>query len=269
MTGLSEVALSGTFMAISGLSLIILSIVLGWWLRGKQPPQVVFASSSTERVGDQVGELSHLTNQVLVNQRNMATQLGDLVTLVQLLSHRVEGGSKPVEAGAGVLRSDRSTALPQSSARVVDDFADFFTDRMTPPAHSVAVAIDMHRQAESSATLEAAIGEFLRSADSREFDNAAVTRFFAERDAVASFLLELDNRWALVAVHSRGTDSRAFAIPAIRVGMRQVDLQPYFDLINYNGFDPIRGTQVLKAALLARTPSGWATAEKGIIDGSR
>src|SRR5205823_2421521 len=81
---------------------------------------------------------------------------------------------------------------------------------------------------------ESAAAEFLVYVDSKEFDNAAVQRFFAERGAAASFVLEFDNRWAMLAVHGITSDATAVGIPAIRVGMRQIDVQQYFDFVNYN-----------------------------------
>jgi hypothetical protein len=73
----------------------------------------------------------------------------------------------------------------------------------------------------------------------------------------------------MIAVHRGSNDRRAVGIPAIRVGMRQIDLQPYFDFVSYNGVDPIRSSQVVRLASLTRDSGKWVTTQKGIIDGSR
>lgn len=238
------------------LSLIGLGTLAGWWARGRRHRIDRWKHyEQPNPAEDDLIAVRHLSQETFATQRRMASQLNDLATRVELLSRQVENpvtpAIQPQPPGGITADWERSSDDRNINARLVQRTT-------TAPQHNVDWAL-----------IEAAANEFLAAADSREFDNAAVGTFFAERGAAVSFVLQLDNRWAMIAIHPLKSEGAAIGIPAIRIGMRQIDLQPYFDFVSYNGLDPIRGTQLVRLAHLTRTSGKWTATQKGTIDGSK
>jgi hypothetical protein len=271
---------------------LVIGGLCGWWARGRRRQRS--RSIGDSRTFADVDDLMSMSQQVLTSQRSISTQLNELGSRIEILSHEFLASQRRLATQLHDVAASKEPLDRWSEAAVkpvvdIDRRPGGVTSGYRPARQSYDTTIDAPRDAiertggfgsrsapildrthlEGSDSIESAVAEFLVSVDSKEFDNAAVTRFFAERGMVASFVLEFENRWAMIAVHAPSTDATAVGIPAIRVGMRQIDVQPYFDFVNYNGLDPIRGTQVVRVARLARMSGKWTTTQKGIIDGSR
>jgi hypothetical protein len=278
------------YLIIAAVVLLVGAGALGWWWgRGRRPSRdSEHVYRSIENDTDDLTTMTDLFHELRTTQRNMSAQLNELGSRIEILSHEFLAGQRRVEEQVGNLTAQRAphteVEVPARQRTTNDSRVDSGPTPYRPPIlridpeRSIASRSSNPNVASGSAgvsttsdsdLLESAASAFLLSADSKEFDNAAVTRFFAERGASASFVLEAENRWAMIAVHSARADSRAVGIPAIRVGMRQIDLKPYFDFVNYNGLDPIRSAQVVRLAGLSRLSGTWTTTQKGIIDGSR
>jgi hypothetical protein len=255
-----------SYMAVS----LAIGALCGWWARGKRRRSGRLSGGDRMLVDDDdLIALRDLSQEVLATQRGMVAQLNELAAHVELVGRRIEAlvrspGNIDSRSGAVVSREIQ----PRQTDGSRPDSAKIGGERDAGLRIAPAQTRDLG-SADDWSSIEAAAREFLISVDSKEFDNVAVGRFFAERETAASFVLQFENRWAVIAVHSPTTDIRALGIPAIRVAMRQIDLQPYFDFVNYNGLDPIRGAQVVRLAHLTRASGKWTTTQKGIIDGSR
>jgi hypothetical protein len=62
-------------------------------------------------------------------------------------------------------------------------------------------------------------------------------------------------------------DSEGLVVPNMRRPMGRIDLSPFFDFVDYNGVDPLRGEKVGGFARVTRAGSGWSVTKKGVIHG--
>lgn len=62
-------------------------------------------------------------------------------------------------------------------------------------------------------------------------------------------------------------DNEGLVIPNMRRPMGRIDLGPFFDVVNYNGIDPLRGEKVGDFARVIRTGGRWTVTTRGRIQG--
>jgi hypothetical protein len=199
---------------------------------------------------DDMPTVLHLVQEALRGQREIVSGMNELRMLFEVMTRQLQ------ELRSSLTPTHESRALePALSSRRTDSrAAQEFLDQ------------EFH---VSERSVTDTVSEFLTLADSQELARHAVIRFFSDRQRAVSFVIELEGGWAMLAVHTDATGRHALGIPAIRVGMGPVDLRPYFDFREYNGLDPIRASQVVDFARLAKSGTSWIASKKGLIDGTR
>jgi hypothetical protein len=239
----------------------------GWWARGyRRRLRLQSSIADVDQLSqDDSGELAtvmHLCQRLLTGQQDLTDRFNHLAARIELSVRMREHQQKDSVASTSL---GAIASIQESSARFVETGrspgGDFRVGQGTAGRRSTAE--------HWVAVVESAARDFLLLADSREFDDAAIKAFFAEHDALVDLMCESGGHWGMLAVYSSQSKSNAIGVPAIRVAMRRIDLRPYFDFKNYNGFDPIRGTQVVDCATLVNVSGTWTATKRGLIDGAR
>jgi hypothetical protein len=113
------------------------------------------------------------------------------------------------------------------------------------------------------ADLETVAREFVGLCDERQVDFEAARAWFGHRGCNVRSLTGIAD-WGVLEVEK---DSFAVVVPAVRRAMADVPLHEYFDLVNYNGVQPIIGDMITKFGRRRRIGREWKAVRKGEIHG--
>lgn len=113
--------------------------------------------------------------------------------------------------------------------------------------------------------LEAACFEFLRMCDERRVIESSAREWFGGYgwDAVAVDS-DASGEWHLLRVDDSSQERQSIVLPTIRKTMGGVSLTDYYEMVDYNGLNPLRPANVRR--LCKRLADG--TVVKGLIDGN-